>query len=278
MRVSMAITAAIHHLTHYKYDRPVTLGPQIIRLRPAPHSRTRVISHSLKVSPGGHFVNHQQDAYGNWLARFVFPEPVHELRIEVDLVADMTVYNPFDFFVEEAAQKWPFDYAEEIRNGSETGRQIAGLYENGELVPDEIVVRLIEKKIANANGVKGFIFKGFPRTLVQSYILDGLLRKHGSGVSMVIDVAVPLLDVVQRLGAMKRVTLSRPEGAFYAFFAVDGMKDSVAFAQKLIDECGVGLAPGRAFSADGEGWMRLCFAVDTATVSAAMDRLEPVLG
>ena len=84
--------------------------------------------------------------------------------------------------------------------------------------------------------------------------------------------------VVQRLGAMKRVTLSRPEGAFYVFFAVDGMTDSVAFAQHLIDEVGVGLAPGRAFSEDGEGWMRLCFAADTATVSAAMDRLEPVLG
>lgn len=84
--------------------------------------------------------------------------------------------------------------------------------------------------------------------------------------------------VVQRLGAMKRVTLSRPEGAFYAFFAVDGMTDSVEFAQKLIDECGVGLAPGRAFSEDGEGWMRLCFAADTKTISEAMDRLDPVLG
>ncbi|MGB0630014.1 MAG: pyridoxal phosphate-dependent aminotransferase [Alphaproteobacteria bacterium] len=84
--------------------------------------------------------------------------------------------------------------------------------------------------------------------------------------------------VVQRLGAMKRVTLSRPEGAFYAFFAVDGMSDSVTFAQKLIDDVGVGLAPGLAFSEDGEGWMRLCFAADTQTVSAAMDRLEPVLG
>jgi len=110
----MSITASIYHLTHYKYDRPVTLGPQVIRLCPAPHSRTRVISHALRVSPTPHFVNHQQDPYGNWLARFVFPEPVREFKIEVDLVADMSVYNPFDFFVEEAAIKFPFTYGDEI--------------------------------------------------------------------------------------------------------------------------------------------------------------------
>ncbi len=110
----MSIKASIYHLTSYKYDRPVTLGPQIVRLRPAPHSRTPVISHSLQVAPGGHFVNHQQDVYGNWLARFVFPEPVREFKIEVDLVADMSVYNPFDFFVEEVAESWPFDYDQDI--------------------------------------------------------------------------------------------------------------------------------------------------------------------
>lgn len=110
----MSIKAAIYHLTHYKYDRPVTLGPQIVRLRPAPHSRTRVLSHSLRVTPADHFVNYQQDPYGNWLARFVFPNPVRELKIEVDLTADMTVYNPFDFFVEESAEVWPFVYADDI--------------------------------------------------------------------------------------------------------------------------------------------------------------------
>src|SRR5258708_3077937 len=111
----MSTRAAIHHLTHYKYDRPVSVGPQIIRLRPAPHSRTRVISHSLKVSPANHFVNHQQDPYGNWLARYVFPDLVNELKIEVDVVADMTVYNPFDFFVEESAETWPFEYPDDLR-------------------------------------------------------------------------------------------------------------------------------------------------------------------
>ncbi|SLN66125.1 transglutaminase family protein [Roseisalinus antarcticus] len=111
----MAITASVRHLTHYKYDRLVTLSPQIIRLRPAPHSRTRVISHSLKVTPENHFVNHQQDPYGNWLARFVFPEPVREFKIEVDLVADMTVYNPFDFFIDDTAAAIPFEYPEDLR-------------------------------------------------------------------------------------------------------------------------------------------------------------------
>ena len=112
----MSIKAAIYHLTHYTYDRPVFLAPQIIRLKPAPHSKTKVLSHSLKVSPANHFVNLQQDPYGNWLSRHVFPDPVSELKIEVDLVADMTIYNPFDFFVEEEAESWPFQYPETLRD------------------------------------------------------------------------------------------------------------------------------------------------------------------
>ena len=112
----MSIKAAVYHLTHYKYDRPVVLQPQIIRLQPAPQSKTKVLSYSLRVSPSKHFVNLQQDPYGNYLARFVFPEPVMELKIEVDLVADMTIYNPFDFFVEEAATTTPFAYPDDLRD------------------------------------------------------------------------------------------------------------------------------------------------------------------
>src|SRR5712691_6973975 len=101
----MAIHVALHHKTRYQYDRLVTLSPHVIRLRPAPHCRTPILSYSLRVEPKKHFINWQQDPHSNYLARLVFPEKTRELIVEVDLVAEMSVFNPFDFFLEPSAQR-----------------------------------------------------------------------------------------------------------------------------------------------------------------------------
>jgi uncharacterized protein (DUF2126 family) len=124
----MAIRVALHHRTAYTYDRPVELGPQVVRLRPAPHCRTPILSYSMKVANGPGepqpFINWQQDPQSNHLARLVFPKPVTAFSVEVDLVADMTVINPFDFFLEDYAQTYPFVYedtlARELRPYLET--------------------------------------------------------------------------------------------------------------------------------------------------------------
>ena len=112
----MSIHVALNHVTHYRYDRPITLGPQVVRLRPAPHSRTRILSYSMRVAPAGHFENWQQDPQSNYLARLVFPEKTNEFRIEVDLVAEMSVLNPFDFFLEPSAENFPFEYEPVLRH------------------------------------------------------------------------------------------------------------------------------------------------------------------
>ena len=110
----MSIKVAIEHRTTYRFDRPIAIGPHVIRLRPAPHARTPIEAYSLTICPADHFINWQQDPFGNYLARVVFPSKASELDITVGLVADMGVINPFDFFIEEYAERYPFAYPPDL--------------------------------------------------------------------------------------------------------------------------------------------------------------------
>ena len=110
----MGIRVALHHRTSYRYDRCVSLSPQVVRLRPVPHCRTPILAYSLRVRPEKHFINWQQDPHGNFLARLVFLEKARLLEVEIDLVAELTVINPFDFFLEEGAVECPFRYDDDL--------------------------------------------------------------------------------------------------------------------------------------------------------------------
>ncbi|NTX28798.1 transglutaminase family protein [Burkholderia pyrrocinia] len=111
----MSIHVALHHTTRYRYDRLVNLGPQVVRLRPAPHCRTPILAYSMTVEPAQHFINWQQDPFSNYLARLVFPERTEHFEVTIDLVAEMSVYNPFDFFLEASADQYPFSYDDALK-------------------------------------------------------------------------------------------------------------------------------------------------------------------
>jgi uncharacterized protein (DUF2126 family) len=125
----MSIHVALRHVTHYRYDRLVNLSPHVVRLRPAPHCRTPILSYSLNIEPAGHFINWQQDPFSNYLARLVFPEKTGEFKITVDLVAEMSVFNPFDFFLEPSAEQFPFAYSPELSH------ELQPYLAKGELTP-----------------------------------------------------------------------------------------------------------------------------------------------
>ena len=149
----MTIKVALHHRTHYAYDRLVGLSPHEVRLRPSAHCRTPIESYSLTVKPAKHFLNWQQDPYGNWVARIVFPEKSRELEIVVDLVADMTVINPFDFFVDASAETYPFRYT------PENARELTPYLELDPATPrfEAFMQRVREKHLGQPIGTINFL-------------------------------------------------------------------------------------------------------------------------
>ncbi|MEW5885459.1 MAG: transglutaminase family protein [Pseudomonadota bacterium] len=111
----MPIHVALNHVTHYRYDRWVKLAPQVLRLRPAPHTRSQVLSYAQRIEPAEHFINWQQDPFANYLARVVFPQPMRSFQVTIDLVLEMAVHNPFDFFLEPYAETFPFAYPSDLQ-------------------------------------------------------------------------------------------------------------------------------------------------------------------
>ena len=168
----MSIHVALYHKTRYTYDRAVGHAPHVIRLRPAPHCRTKILSYSQKITGGDHFVNWQQDPFSNWNARVVFPEKLKEFSIEIELVAEMAVLNPFDFFLEDSATQFPFEYEPSLK------KDLTPFFELGALTPAlEAYLEVIRTEILAHPET------GLHTTVAESaHTLDRHSRGHAPGV------------------------------------------------------------------------------------------------
>ena len=160
----MGIHISLHHKTSYKYDRRINLAPHIVRLRPAPHCRTPILSYSMKVKPEQHFINWQQDPFNNYLGRLVFPEKTEEFHVEIDLVADMIIINPFDFFLEPDAETFPFSYDAELKvdlapylERNKPGKKLTEFMREIDISPKQTIDFLVALNMQLSNSVKYLI-------------------------------------------------------------------------------------------------------------------------
>lgn len=280
----MAINVAIRHNTHYKYDRLVSASPHIVRLKPAPHSRTPIHSYSLNITPKEHFINWQQDAFGNYLARIVFPEKLKEIKVEVEVVAEMTVINPFDFFVEEYAEKYPFEYRPQESKELTPYFEIS---ENGPL----LLEWLEELKQLRGKGIVDFLV-GANQSLYNRigytirletgiYTCEETLGKQQGSCR---DSAWVLVQAMRHLGLAARFTSGYLVQLKSDQKSIDGpsgpeedFTDLHAWCEVYIPGAGwIGLDPTSGLFA-GEGHIPLCCAPDPVSASpitGAVDKCE----
>jgi uncharacterized protein (DUF2126 family)/transglutaminase-like putative cysteine protease len=204
---TVSIRVALHHETRYIYDRHISLLPHVIRLRPAPQCRTPIVAYSLRVEPSEHFINWQQDPFGNFEARLVFTKPANELRVEVDLVVEMTVINPFDFFLEEEAERFPFAYPPALKRdllpylqGAPFGPKFAAFVENAKstiVTPGRKTIDVLVDLNRLVNKTLRYDIRMEPGVFAPEETLE---RAHGSCR----DFAWLLVNTVRQLGLAAR--------------------------------------------------------------------------
>jgi transglutaminase-like putative cysteine protease len=283
----MAVRVALNHKTEYRYDRRVRLSPHVIRLRPAPHTRTPILAYSLRVTPEKHFINWQQDPFGNYLARLVFLEPTRVLSIEVDVVANMTVINPFDFFLEEYAEHVPFEYAPELRrdlapylkvreDGHRLRDWIAGIDRSRRMTNDFLValnrrlcgdIRYTVRMEAGIQSCEDTLGKALGSCRDSGWLLVQVLRHLGLAARFVSGYLVQLMPDIKPLDGP-----SGPERDF---------TDLHAWAEVYLPGAGwVGLDPTSGLFA-GEGHIPLACTPDAqsaAPVTGSTDECQVEFG